>query len=97
MADHEGPLVRIFVNLRMFLQVVFDVVTQDADISHVAHVDNGRMILDYGSIVFLNDPDSVVQKFFQAMNLGKPLQHLIIAELDAAHIDMDRTLDAATS
>jgi len=36
-------------------------------------------------------------KIFQAMNLGKPLQHLIIAELDAAHIDMDRTLDAATS
>jgi uncharacterized Rmd1/YagE family protein len=81
----------------MFLQVVKDVVTQDADIGKVAQVDNGRMIFDYGSIVFLNVSDSAVQKIFQAVNLGKPLQHPIIAELDTAHIDMDRTLYAATS
>ena len=38
LTDHEGPLVRLFMNLRMLLQVMLDVVTKDSDVGEAAPV-----------------------------------------------------------
>ena len=38
LTDHEGPLIRLFMNLRMLLQVMLDVVAKDSDVGEAAPV-----------------------------------------------------------